>query len=346
MDAKIKTILISAGTFIGVFLVMCLVAKIMMQDPEQQSSAYEQAINKLSGETDAKNGAAADDKAGTEENVSSQNDSSDGNKGTVSDDKSDNATGEKNSSTGDVSDSQNSEGIPNSNSDGAIGTGDGGTAEQTPTSAPSSKHKVVINAAHQSKYDNDTEPIGPGASKTRIKAITGATGVSSGVPEYKVNLAIAKLLRDELVSRGYEVYMIRESDDVNSSDATRAKLANENGDIVLHIHCNADEAEGIKGIMAFYPSKDNEYAGKYSDSCKNLCNWVLKGLEAATQDKNWGPIALDTQTALNWTTIPAAHVEVGYLSNNEEDELLQTESYRKKIATGIADGIDLYFSNN
>lgn len=326
MGSGIKRILIAAGSFIGVLLVMCLAAGILMQDASAGKSDYDKALEKLSGEKDGEVGGDADiQQTGDELKTQEQTADSEGLQNDMSA----------------VTDNKEPQNVPSE--EGQNGTEVDIAATPEPTETSVLKHRVVINAAHQSKYVTETEPIGPGASKTKYKAITGATGVSSGVPEYKVNLAVAQLLRDELVKRGYEVYMIRESDDVNISDCERAKLANENGEIVIHIHANADESEGIKGIMAFYPSKDNEYAGKYSDACRNLCSALLTELESATRTKNWGPIALDTQTALNWTTIPAAHVEVGYLSNTEEDKLLQTEDYRKKIAAGLADGVDAYF---
>lgn len=339
MNARIRTILVSMGTFVGVLLVMCLVAKVMMQDAQEQPSGYEQALNKLSGdETDekAKDAPKTDNDKANESKTPDKNDVN-VDAGTV--------TGTENEPG--RNDPEGSEAnAPDNNTDNTQSpeTGSDNPEEDDNTKTPTSgKRRVVINAAHQSKDNNETEPNGPGASQKSRKAHVGATGVSSGTPEYKVNLAIAKYLRDELEARGYEVYMIRESNDVDISDSQRAVLANENGDIVLHIHCNADDAEGIKGIMAFYPSKDNPYAGKYSDACLKLSQAVLKGLGDATGDKSWGAIALDTQATLNWSTIPATHVEVGYLSNPDEDFLLQTDSYRHTIAEGLADGIDLYF---
>ena len=138
--------------------------------------------------------------------------------------------------------------------------------------------------------------------------------------------------------------MIRETNDVTISDAERAQLANSRGEIIVHIHGNADEREGIKGIMAFCPTGDNSFVSKdIREKCKDLCSSILSELENATGAKNWGAIGNDNLTALNWTTIPAAHIEIGYLSNPDEDRLMQTDDYRRKIAQGIAEGIDKYF---
>ena len=138
--------------------------------------------------------------------------------------------------------------------------------------------------------------------------------------------------------------MTRESHDVDISDATRAQKANERASIVIHIHGNADEREGIAGIMAFAPGDDNPYVkGKVLDGCRELGQNILDKLAVTTSAKNWGVISNNNLSALNWTTIPASHIEVGYLTNADEEKLLKTEDYRDKIVKGIADGVDAYY---
>ena len=89
--------------------------------------------------------------------------------------------------------------------------------------------KVAIDAGHQARGDSSTEPMGPGSSTKKAKVAGGATGVSTKVPEYKLTLSVAKKLKKELTSRGYEVYMVRNSNNVNISNKQRAKLANKSG---------------------------------------------------------------------------------------------------------------------
>lgn len=68
------------------------------------------------------------------------------------------------------------------------------------------------------------------------KVTSGTDGVSTGVPEYKVNLQVALKLRDELLSRGYSVIMTRETNDVSLSNVDRATIANDSGaDIMIRL---------------------------------------------------------------------------------------------------------------
>lgn len=334
MNSQYNRIVISAGIFIGVLLIMCLAAKVMMNnDNPVGDQAYQATLDKLAG-TDQNRAQTDADSDNTAQAVSE----TDGSEG-VSDRGNEGSEGDiaQSDGTGDDVASQSSE-----TGDGAASQADESKDAQNPTQ--SGKHVVVIDAAHQLKADTSTEPIGPGASDTKYKVTSGASGVETGVPEYKLNLAIALLLDEELKSRGYETVMIRTVDEVTISDAERAQKANSSGEVVIHIHGNADDREGIDGTMAYAPSKDNPYVSKtIIEECEAFSRALLSGLNAETGANTWNVIYTDNLTALNWTTIPASHVEVGFLSNKAEDKLLQTEEYRKQIAVGLADGVDLYF---
>lgn len=216
--------------------------------------------------------------------------------------------------------------------------------ETAPTPETGGGRLVVIDAGHQIKGNSEKEPIGPGATETKAKVTGGATGGTTGQKEYELNLAVAFILRDELVARGYEVIMVRESNEVNISNSERAAVANNAGaDAFIRIHANGSENSEASGTETLCQTAQNPYNASLYPAGRKLSECVLAGVVAQTGFKNRGVKETDTMSGINWCSVPTTIVEMGFLSNPTEDSLLFTEEYRRKVAIGIADGLDSYF---
>lgn len=205
---------------------------------------------------------------------------------------------------------------------------------------------IAIDPGHQGPDVDMTamEPDAPGSSNMKVKATGGTAGKYSGVPEYQLNLDISLMLKGALLEQGYNVILTREDNETAISNKERAELANAQGaDISIRIHANGSEDSSVNGALVLVGSADNPYVGHLHEKSYQLGEKILSAYCRETGMANLGIQNNDTMTGINWSEIPVVILEMGFMSNESDDLNMADISYRKKMVTGIVNGINDYY---
>lgn len=217
-------------------------------------------------------------------------------------------------------------------------------ADATPTTQPVAssgtvdRAVVVVDPGHQGHGNSAQEPIGPGSSTTKDKVTSGTSGVSSGTAESTIALAIGLKLRDALQARGIKVVMTRTSQDVDLSNIQRTKIANAaHATLYIRVHADGADSSSTHGIHTLYPATKTGWTDDIAVLSKRAAQLAQNALIAATGASDRGLDARNDMTGFNWSDVPVIIPELGFMSNPEEDRLLNSASYQQKIADALAD---------
>ena len=202
---------------------------------------------------------------------------------------------------------------------------------------------IAIDAGHQAHGNFGQEPIGPGASTMKTKVAGGTSGTTSGVPEYQLTLDVSLKLRDALEEKGYQVVMIRETNDVDITNSERAQIANEaDADAFIRVHANGSDSASANGAMTICQTSSNPYNSEYYEDSKRLSELVLDAYTEATGIRKERVWETDTMSGINWCMVPVTIIELGYMTNPEEDMKMQDEEFQNTMVEGIVAGIETY----
>lgn len=202
---------------------------------------------------------------------------------------------------------------------------------------------IVIDPGHSSTGTSGNEPVSPNSSTTKLKDGLGATGSYTNIPEHKTNMSVALLVKKELTSKGYNVILTKQDVAESKSNIERAEVGNKNNaDLVVRIHADSAENSSISGASMHVPA-NNEYTSSFYKISKSYGTTILNNYVDEIGIKNRGVIERNDLTGFNWSKVPVVLIEMGFLSNKEDDNFVSNTANHPKIAKAISDGIDKCF---
>ncbi|MHB9924492.1 N-acetylmuramoyl-L-alanine amidase family protein [Clostridium botulinum] len=198
---------------------------------------------------------------------------------------------------------------------------------------------IVIDPGHANRSNLELERVSPDSEEKKIKDGGGADGVNSKTPEYLIAMDVASKLKETLQKEGYTIIMTKNKHSESLGNIERAEVGNKNNaNLVIRIHADSADLEDAKGASILVPSKKG-YASEINELSKKYGGILLSEMVASANMNNRGVVEREDMTGFNWSKVPVVLVEMGFLSNAEEDKLLNTEEYRIKIVQGLIEGI-------
>ncbi len=201
---------------------------------------------------------------------------------------------------------------------------------------------IVVDAGHGKNPSKEKEPNAPGSTVMKTAFATGTSGKYQ--TEEELNLAVALKLQAALEERGAIVHMTRTTHETTLSNVGRAQFANDlNADISVKLHADGNNSSSPHGTSMLIPG--NTYVSDdVVTKSREAGEIVLNEFVAATGAKNRGLSVRNDMTGFNWSTVPVILIEMGFMTNPEEDALLATDEYQNKMVQGIVSGLEIYFA--
>jgi N-acetylmuramoyl-L-alanine amidase len=192
----------------------------------------------------------------------------------------------------------------------------------------------INNKVKESKFRNKLIVIDPGHGGHD----SGAYNRNLGVKEKDVVLDVSLRLKKLLENEGFKVYMTRKDDTfINLYD--RPGIANELGaDAFVSIHANAATNSKAQGVEVLYYPNDGRDNKTFSRIMQNA---LLRELNATDR----GIVPRPKLVVIRETKMPAVLLELGFLSNSREGNLLLQDDYRQRCAEASLKGIIEYFNS-
>lgn len=216
------------------------------------------------------------------------------------------------------------------------------TVERQEVTEPLSGIKICVDPGHEVTDQQVMEPIAPNSDAMKAAFVGGASGGSQS--EEALNLSVGLKLSELLKAQGATVVMTRTTHESNMTSYQRAQFANEEQvDLCIRIHADGSNDPSVHGMSMQVPYGPQLLSQEIVAPSRRAGEIVLNATIASTGAQNNGIVERTDLTGFNFVTVPTILIEMGFMSNPEEDALMATEDYQNLLAEGMCKGIVSYF---
>jgi N-acetylmuramoyl-L-alanine amidase len=219
-------------------------------------------------------------------------------------------------------------------------TSDSEETEQTETQGEEGNQVLKLLLVHpQEKYDKivvlDAGHGGDDDGMIQESAEDGQEKLAA-LCEKDIALRVVLAAGETLEQQGIKVYYTR-TEDENPTEQARVTLANSvQADMLVSIHADSSEDTSLYGMRTLY--NGTYFIPEFSSA--DLAYLLLEKAAAKTNEKAIGFEADQGQIyLLQNAMVPVTQLNIGYLSNRQEQKLLEKDDYIERIAEGVADGV-------
>lgn len=154
---------------------------------------------------------------------------------------------------------------------------------------------------------------------------------------------MAFVLKEKLEAKGMQVVMTRTSQDVDISNKERATLANDyKANLFLRLHADGSENPNQSGFAVLTPAEGSPYTKEIYAESLQISQTIVNKMRENQQVKVNGIKFRDDLSGFNWSKVPGVLLELGFMSNHEEDKKLSDPQYANSLLQSVADSVEEY----
>ena len=201
--------------------------------------------------------------------------------------------------------------------------------------------KIVLDPGHSKNPGTEKEKISPDSNEMKLKDTSGSVGLISKKDEYEIAMDVTLKLKELLEKDGYTVVLTKDNVETPLSSIERAEVGNrENANLMIRIHCDSFSNSNAKGASMLVPKQRGYITKEISEKSIEYGKNIIEEYTKKTGLNNRGLQYRSDLTGFNWSKIPVVLLELGFISNPEEDKFLSSEENINTIAEGIKNGIE------